>query len=117
MDDEHDVAGLGPAGELHSSTTVLAASDASPADEATAGPDGWQPVPVPPPTYTLKAKAERPSPVYDNDLAEPESFEPVNHAQVGEQMGGAQLAGTQGAEEELLRGPEQPGERRAAYGT
>jgi hypothetical protein len=24
-------------------------------------PDGWQPVPVPPPTYTLKAKAERPA--------------------------------------------------------
>lgn len=24
-------------------------------------PDGWQPVPVPPPTYTLKAKAERPT--------------------------------------------------------
>ena len=38
----------------------------------TADQIGWQPVPVPPPTYTLKAKAERavPMAVDDSDLAD-----------------------------------------------
>lgn len=41
--------------ELMATTSVTAAAD-------DARPDGWQPVPVPPPTYTLKARAERPAP-------------------------------------------------------
>lgn len=32
------------------------------ADATTADPDGWQPVSVPRPTYTMKARAERPEP-------------------------------------------------------
>ncbi len=36
-------------------------------DPPTRDPHGWDPVPVPPPTYTLKAKAERP-PVSIDDL-------------------------------------------------
>ena len=58
-----------------------------------ARPDGWQPVPVPPPTYTLKAKAERPAAVATVDhgqvaagsVADPEaargsSSEPVDES-------------------------------------
>lgn len=98
LNDEHDVADPGHADELRTSATVLAESDdAGARAQAFERPDGWQPVPVPPPTYTLKAKAERPSPVYDNDLAEP----------VGEHDG----------QQEPSPGPEVPGERRAAYGT
>jgi hypothetical protein len=43
-----------------------AAEGASPnASQAEVDPKGWAPVPVPPPTYTLKAKAERPLVVPD----------------------------------------------------
>lgn len=41
--------------ELVERTTVVAQDD-----EGDEKPEGWSPVPVPPPTYTLKAKAERP---------------------------------------------------------
>jgi hypothetical protein len=37
-------------------------------------PSGWAPVPVPPPTYTLKAKAADPVPAQVTDLAEEESW-------------------------------------------
>lgn len=45
-------------------------ADASPDSELDGDsdrPGGWQPVPVPPPTYTLKAKAVRPTPVAEPD--------------------------------------------------
>lgn len=55
--EDHEVSAA-PAGasepELIETTSVTAADEAR--------PDRWQPVPVPPPTYTLKAKAERPAP-------------------------------------------------------
>ncbi len=60
-------------------------------DEAAAGPSAptrpgeWQPVPVPPPTYTLKAKAERPAtaPAESEPVVEPEpvvAAEPFDHS-------------------------------------
>lgn len=93
-DDEHEVAGPDTGHELAEDSTVIATAEAGVQSEATeatvsttaeaapteaeAGrPDGWQPVPVPPPTYTLKAKAERPTPVFaeDDDIPEAPQFE------------------------------------------
>lgn len=42
--------------------TVAEADVLEPQADPLFGEEGWQPVPVPPPTYTLKARAERPVP-------------------------------------------------------
>lgn len=109
--DEHEVADVGHAGELHAATTFLAESedgsssllDASPGD-----PDGWQPVPVPPPTYTLKAKAERPTQSAETLTGEPVGFEEDLADEIPE---------FDGAQHGLTQHPAQPGERPAVYGT
>lgn len=51
------------ASELIAATAVGAATAELGTSSREADLSGWAPVPFPPPTYTLKAKAERPSPV------------------------------------------------------
>lgn len=88
----HDVAELGHEEELRSSTTVLAGSrDGAAQAAAEEAPDGWRPVPVPPPTYTLKAKAERPASAAD--LAQPDGLQPAG-VQQGIAYEGAGYEGT-----------------------
>ena len=90
--------------ELLETTSVDAAASAGGVDAGTAvdtpadRPDGWQPVPVPPPTYTLKAKAERPLPSDDA-------------AAVGE------VPTASGTGESAPATGEMQDEQRAAYGT
>jgi len=76
---------------------------ASDVDEAEQGPDGWQPVPVPPPTYTPKAKAERPLAA---DAATPAAATPIPDAPAPQAPGEPTIA-SGGVENE----------QRAAYGT
>ena len=95
-----DVAGTDP--ELLETTEVTAESECR--------PDGWRPVPVPPPTYTLKARAERPGPASAPaeavaPAAAPATTPPAMIEAVDEQ---APVSGTQG---------EVPEQRSAAYGT
>lgn len=116
--EEYDAADLGGAGELRSSTTVLAESDGSASEQAAPqdGPDGWKPVPVPPPTYTLKAKAERPAPVYDNDVAahNPADHDLAHHDVAAE----SESVVSTDVEHEVVQNPQQPSrEQGAAYGT
>ena len=61
-------------------TAVVEVEDAGLTDSpAESDPSGWAPVPVPPPTYTLKAKAEPPvrfaAPVAEPAMALPSSFD------------------------------------------
>lgn len=88
--EEHEVATPFSGHELVEDATVIATAQAAdeseavdtvPAEVTAEGrPDGWQPVPVPPPTYTLKAKAERPTPVFaeDDDIPQAPQFEGVS---------------------------------------
>ena len=113
--EEHDAPATHAGGELIEDSTVIAAHTAVEfsavdptgiaADDTSDGiiegrPDGWQPVPVPPPTYTLKAKAERPAPVYaaDDDIPQAPQFD-----------------GT--ASSSVVEPGDSDSERRAAYGT
>jgi hypothetical protein len=84
--------------ELHETSEVTATQ--------AAGQDGWQPVPVPPPTYTLKARAERPEPAQPAEVGEvAEPVEPIR-AQVEPP---AVAVGTDSGDGHA--------ERRSAYGT
>ncbi len=58
---------------------VVAAPTPAPFD-LLADPDGWEPMPVPPPTYTLKARADHPLP---EPLSVPEPKTYVEHAPAG----------------------------------
>jgi hypothetical protein len=86
--------------ELHETSEVTATR--------TAGRDGWQPVPVPPPTYTLKARAERPEPAQPAEVGEVGEVAEPARAQVDPPMVAAE-AGTDSADGHA--------ERRSAYGT
>ena len=89
--EEHEVAGSPTApteAELIETTSVTA--------EAETRPDGWQPVPVPPPTYTLKAKAERPAAAPEGTQVAPEApaAAPPTDAQGEQEIGRAAAYGT-----------------------
>ena len=48
-----------------------------PVTEVNLDPDAWQPVPVPPPTYTLKEPAHRPEPVAEGSHSDGAGMRPV----------------------------------------
>ena len=101
--EEHEVADLAVGRELIEDSMVVA--DAGAQATGFERPDGWQPVPVPPPTYTLKAKAERPAPVVaEDDVPESPGFAAPDFAPSSQRMDG-------GAEADEATAP------RTAYGT
>ena len=78
-------------------------------------PDGWQPVPVPPPTYTLKAKAERPSPAVTADPATADA--PVSAAEEASTRAADVVDASTVPATVAPADGEQPEHRTAAYGT
>jgi hypothetical protein len=96
-------------------------------EEAHERPDGWQPVPVPPPTYTLKAKAEHPAAT--SSVADPVASESSGTDATGVDSTGADAEGTDATATAPVAGPAGGGltpadvdgglqeHRTAAYGT
>ncbi|KAB7743472.1 hypothetical protein GA707_12695 [Nostocoides sp. F2B08] len=83
--------------------------------EAEGRPDGWQPVPVPPPTYTLKAKAERPSAAVTVDPVKADA--PVSAAEGQSTRADDAVDAPTGPAAVVPADGEQPEPRTAAYGT